>query len=153
MKQLYFALMAVLAVLTGQVSAQEAGQPAQDNTAISFLALAGSLPGATPQGDIPQSPAPAAVLAGISPEKLKTETLILFRVSGAPGSETAVRLCICNQAGREVAVLVDDLLEPDSYQVRWNGRDNSESPVSNGLYFTRLAAAGRVVTQKMTVAR
>lgn len=150
MKYLYFALMAVLAVLTGQVSA---GQPAQDNTAISFLALAGSLPGATPQGDIPQSPAPVAVLAGISPEKLKTETVILFRVSGAPGSETAVRLCICDQAGREVAVLVDDLLEPDSYQVRWNGRDNSESPVSNGLYFTRLAAAGRVVIQKMTVAR
>lgn len=164
MKSILLALFFVLAILTGQVLAQSTGSAVPVYLSSADLASAGTLP-VKPEEDVfshsdenavnyqAQSQEPVAELVGIQPEALKGETVILFQVNGAADSETAVRLCIYDPAGCEVAVLVDDLLEPDSYQVRWDGRDSSERPVSNGLYFTRLAAAGRVVTQKMTVAR
>ncbi|MBI5804668.1 hypothetical protein HZA73_01330 [candidate division TA06 bacterium] len=164
MKSILLILFFVLAILTGQTIAQSAGSDVPVSLSYADLASAGTIP-VKPAEDVfsrrdenaanyqAQSQKPVAAIVGIQPEALKNETVILFRVNGATGSETAVRLCIFDPAGCEVAVLVDDLLEPDSYQVRWDGRDGSERLVSNGLYFTRLSAAGLVVTQKMTVDR
>ena len=146
-------ILLVLIMTAGQGLAQNQVVSPLDAITPAGLVLTGALPVKPAEEDIYQSPAPVALLAGISPEKLTTETVILFRVSGAPGSETAVSLCIYDPADCEVAVLVDDLLEPDSYQVRWDGRDGNDRQVPNGLYFTRLAVAGQVITQKITVAR
>jgi len=55
-----------------------------------------------------------------------------------------VSLRIYDVLGREVAVLVDGVMEPGYYSARFEGRS-----LSSGIYFYRLVASGYVETRKM----
>jgi hypothetical protein len=71
------------------------------------------------------------------------------------GLETGkpVRLSIYDVAGREVRRLVDSDLPAGVHARDWDGRDASGSVVAAGVYFARLAAGDRVLTQKIVLTR
>lgn len=60
-------------------------------------------------------------------------------------------LAIYDVLGREVALLVDEVLAAGHYTVRWNGRDRSGQRVSSGVYFYRLQAGSYAATKKMVI--
>src|SRR5262249_31792320 len=80
----------------------------------------------------------ATVLLAPSPNPLHGSSLLRFAL--AAGGET--RLDIHDAAGRRVASLVHDTLEPGNYSVRWDGRADGGSSLGAGLYFARLIAPG-----------
>ncbi len=53
---------------------------------------------------------------------------------------SCVTLKIFNVLGQEVRTLVDEVQQPGSYMVTWNGEDNLGEEVSSGVYFYRLTA-------------
>jgi hypothetical protein len=57
-----------------------------------------------------------------------------------------VRLAVYDLLGREVAVLVNGMVEPGSHEVAFDG-----SGLSSGLYFCRLQAGGFMQTRKMVL--
>ena len=46
--------------------------------------------------------------------------------------------------GREVAELLDSLIEQGFHSIVWNPKD-----IASGIYFYRLSSGGRTVTKKM----
>jgi glycosidase len=64
-----------------------------------------------------------------------------------------VRLGVYDVAGRQVAVLQDEVRPGGSHEVRWDGADRQGHPASAGMYFVRLAAAGETRTSKITLVK
>lgn len=62
-----------------------------------------------------------------------------------PGS---VVLSVFNARGQLIRSLVNDTKAAGTYQIVWNGLDNSNRPVSSGVYFFRMEASGTVKTTK-----
>ncbi|NQV15693.1 T9SS type A sorting domain-containing protein, partial [bacterium] len=62
---------------------------------------------------------------------------------------STVVLSIYDIRGREVRTLLEGTKPPGSYEVQWNGVDNSGNPVSTGVYFCRLQAGSYSKTIKM----
>jgi len=60
-----------------------------------------------------------------------------------------VRLNVYDIRGRLVRTLVDELRQANSYQVVWDGTDNSGGAVASGVYFYRMTAGSFVQTNKM----
>jgi flagellar hook assembly protein FlgD len=50
---------------------------------------------------------------------------------------------ILSMTGQVVRTLVDQDQPPGSYQVTWDGTDNSGSPLPGGIYFCRLTTGNR----------
>jgi hypothetical protein len=67
-------------------------------------------------------------------------------LSGSEGPATNVRLAVYDLLGREVAVLVDQQMEPGSYVTRFGG-----SRLSSGVYIYRLAVGGAVVDARKMI--
>ena len=61
-----------------------------------------------------------------------------------------VTLKIYNSLGQEVVTLINHEMTAGFHTVSWNGRDNSNSQVSSGLYIYRLQAGNAVFSKKMT---
>lgn len=57
-----------------------------------------------------------------------------------------VKLSVYDLTGREIAVLVNETLEPGSYSYKWNA-----SQLSSGIYFYRINAGSFVQTKKMVL--
>jgi subtilisin family serine protease len=57
-----------------------------------------------------------------------------------------VRLAVYDPSGRLVRVLSDETLLPDSYSVRWDGKDDTGRNVASGVYFVRMTAGRGVVS-------
>jgi hypothetical protein len=53
----------------------------------------------------------------------------------------------------QVRQLLDGNFEAGSHNVIWNGLDNTNEPVSSGIYFYRLTSGDRVQTNRMTLLR
>jgi hypothetical protein len=64
-----------------------------------------------------------------------------------------VRLTIHDARGREVARLVDADLPAGAHDVVWDGCDAQGRTLPSGVYFARLASAGRLAMTKVTLAR
>lgn len=79
------------------------------------------------------------------PNPFNPETNIKFdiRESGM------VSLKIYDMLGREIAVLVNEVLSPGSKLVKWNGTNTSGSAVSSGVYFYKLETSSFIETKKM----
>lgn len=60
----------------------------------------------------------------------------------------AVRLAITDVSGREIAVLVDQSLQPGTFEVNW-----SADKYSSGVYFYSLLAEGFVQSKKMVLVK
>ncbi len=63
--------------------------------------------------------------------------------------ETAVRLVIFDVLGRQVRQLVDEIQPAGYKQVFWNGRDNSGSELSSGVYFIHLVVGQQRLIRKI----
>jgi hypothetical protein len=64
-----------------------------------------------------------------------------------------VRLSVFDVAGRKVRGLVNEVQEPDRYEVTWNGRDESGRTLASGIYFVRLETIEKTITRKIVRVR
>ncbi|MFH1865096.1 MAG: S8 family serine peptidase, partial [Candidatus Eisenbacteria bacterium] len=68
-------------------------------------------------------------------------------------TDSDVLLQVFNVAGKLVRTLVDGRLPAGRWSVAWDGVDESERPVSNGVYFYRLTTAGKTVAKRMVLVK
>jgi hypothetical protein len=96
---------------------------------------------------IPQHhPAPSSyTLHQNFPNPFNSETSIRFVLSR--GSEVA--MVIRNVLGEEIWRSKSDYQQPGTHTVRWNGKDNSGSPVSSGMYYYTVTTNGGSLTRTM----
>jgi hypothetical protein len=64
-----------------------------------------------------------------------------------------VRLAVYDVLGRRVKLLVDQEMDPGSYEVNWDGRDEYSRPGANGVYFCRMQVGQFCVSRKLILAR
>ncbi|UCH63249.1 MAG: T9SS type A sorting domain-containing protein [Fidelibacterota bacterium] len=64
---------------------------------------------------------------------------------------TEVTLVVYDILGREVARLVDGLIEPGYHQAQWNGRNQLGHSVPSGIYIARLVTTGYSKAIKMVL--
>jgi hypothetical protein len=60
-----------------------------------------------------------------------------------------ISLKIYNLLGQEVRTLADEVQEPGSYTVTWNGRDKSGAELPSGVYFYQLKSGTVIETKQM----
>jgi hypothetical protein len=102
-------------------------------------------PAAEQIGQEEQLAAPASFgLEQNYPNPFNPSTEIRYQLA-APGQ---VSLKIFNMIGQEVAVLVNDVQQAGSHQVRWDA-----GALPSGNYFYRLDAGGAVSTKRMTLVK
>jgi hypothetical protein len=77
------------------------------------------------------------------------------RIKYTVGSKNAkpVTLRIYNVLGQLVRTLVDEPKEPGTYEVIWDGKDESGDQVASGVYFYKLEAEDFSQTKKMVLIR
>jgi hypothetical protein len=63
----------------------------------------------------------------------------------------SVSLAIFNMLGQKVATIVNEMQEPGSYSVRWNGRDDFGTTAPSGIYFYQLSVGGSTSTRSMVL--
>jgi hypothetical protein len=62
----------------------------------------------------------------------------LTKIAFALPRECKVSLFVYNVTGRRVRTLIDEKMKPGDYNLKWDGRDNQNKQLSNGIYFYRL---------------
>jgi hypothetical protein len=84
------------------------------------------------------------------PNPFNPATSIKFALPdvNSDGAAVNVKLSVYDVVGQEVAVLINDMLEPDSYRVEFNGTN-----ISSGIYFYRLTAGSFIETKKMMLVK
>jgi cyanophycinase len=87
------------------------------------------------------------------PNPFNPSTSIAYRVGGAESGvwglgSRMVRLSVFDLLGREVAVLVNEMKAPGSYEVRWNATFHS-----SGVYIYKLTAGNYVESRRMILMR
>ncbi len=79
------------------------------------------------------------------PNPFNPTTTISFEIP----YKTHAALTIHNILGQEVAQLIDKDLPAGTYNVKWNGTDNSNKPLASGVYLYRLATDEAMYSKKM----
>jgi len=90
------------------------------------------------------------------PNPFNPETKIRFDIpasspllGGVPaGRGGVVSLKIYDPLGKEIATLINEQLQPGSYEIKWNA-----SAFPSGIYFYRLESAGYSITKKMLIVK
>ncbi len=59
-----------------------------------------------------------------------------------------VHIAVYDVSGRRVRILVDEVQEPNRYQITWDGRDDHGNELASGIYFIRYRAAAYQFTKK-----
>jgi hypothetical protein len=95
------------------------------------------------------TPSPAALLVGNTPNPFDNTTDVAYRVA----SPTHVQLRVYDASGRRVKDLRDGMVPPGAYTANWDGTDEAGHRVASGVYFCRLLASGVTQTHKMLVIR
>ena len=143
----------LVAMLTGTGYADAAGEPYYYK--LSAVDVHGNESGfalVQPAGtvDVPGSGVPRELwLARATPNPMRDAATLRF---GLPRAGR-VSLAVFDQQGRRVRSLRDGALEAGEHAVRWDGRDEGGRAVASGLYFVRLEAAGRTLTQRLAAVR
>ncbi|NIT61380.1 MAG: T9SS type A sorting domain-containing protein, partial [Aliifodinibius sp.] len=60
-----------------------------------------------------------------------------------------VKLEIFNVLGQRVKTLINEKLNPDEYEIKWDGKNDSGKLLGSGIYFYRLKAGDYVKSRKM----
>jgi hypothetical protein len=68
-------------------------------------------------------------------------------------AKTHTRLSVYNILGQRVRVLVDDVQDPGSHLVHWDGHNDRDLPVASGVYFYRIEAGSDQAIRKMVMMR
>jgi hypothetical protein len=61
-----------------------------------------------------------------------------------------LELALYNRLGQKVKALADDAVAQGSYQILWDGSDESGRPVASGIYFCILQADGKSLSRTLT---
>ncbi len=91
----------------------------------------------------------AFTLSQNAPNPFNPSTTINYQVPD--GRNELVSLKVYDISGRLIATLVNEIREPGTYSVFWNGTDSSGRQVSSGVYFYRMAAGDFIQTRKMVL--
>jgi hypothetical protein len=83
------------------------------------------------------------------PNPFNASTNVAFSLS----QEGRASLTIFDLLGRRVRGLLDKNLQSGSYQITWDGKDESGMDVPSGAYFYRLMAGSNEETKRMTLIR
>ena len=86
-----------------------------------------------------------------SPNPFNPSTAIRFTVPDGPS--LAVSLKVFDLRGKLIRTLADELKQAGTYQVIWNGTNDSGRQVSSGVYFYRMQAGEFVQTRKMVLVK
>ena len=100
-------------------------------------AVNGSVSSINPNGEETSLPNEFALLQNY-PNPFNPNTVIKFSVPVA----SEVSITIYNLLGQKVNTLINSEVTPGSYNVEWNGTDNSGMKVSSGIYLYKLKANG-----------
>ncbi|MFA6570211.1 MAG: hypothetical protein WCT77_03145, partial [Bacteroidota bacterium] len=84
-----------------------------------------------------------------SPNPFSTETQITFIVQ----EKSPVKIDIIDLCGNIVTTLVDKELNPQTYSVYWDGKNNQGVSLLNGMYLCRMIVGSDVKIQKMLLIR
>jgi hypothetical protein len=98
--------------------------------------------------DLPSPPAGRQLEQNV-PNPFNPSTTIGFAVA-APGRVT---LAVYDIAGKQVRVLVDDIMQASRCKVTWDGKDGRGRAVASGLYFYKLVTEQGSETRKMILLR
>jgi len=79
------------------------------------------------------------------PNPFNTETTIKYDIK----ENTRTVIKIYNLQGQEIKTLINEYKYAGSYYVKWNGRDNSGSIVSSGIYICTMKANKYVKSIKL----
>ena len=79
------------------------------------------------------------------PNPFNAGTMIHFTIS----ESESVALKIYNVVGKEIRTLVEEWMPAGSYTLRWDGKNNSGSPVSTGIYMMTLEMRHEIISRKM----
>lgn len=63
------------------------------------------------------------------------------------------RIAIYNVAGRLIRLLAEGPMDPGLHSLEWDGKDQQGQDVGAGVYIAKLQAGGKVLTQKMVLAK
>jgi len=83
------------------------------------------------------------------PNPFNPTTNIKFQIS-EPGF---TELKIFDLLGKEVRTIVNENMPPGSYNVNWDGKDNTNRQLSSGVYLYRLKSGNLVQTKKLILLR
>lgn len=79
------------------------------------------------------------------PNPFNPTTTISFSLA----TSEKVELTIYNVKGQKVKTLCKGRMDAAKHSMLWNGKDNSNNPVSSGIYFYKLKSSGKESTHKM----
>ncbi|MFC1898287.1 C25 family cysteine peptidase [Candidatus Cloacimonadota bacterium] len=79
------------------------------------------------------------------PNPFNPDTTISYSIP----SDGKIELAIFNMKGQKVKQLVHDIQVAGSYSINWNGKDNSGSLVSSGIYFYQITTSEKSLKRKM----
>lgn len=96
-----------------------------------------------------ESAAPRFALHANRPNPFNPRTEIAFELS----QRQRARLDVYDVGGRHVRTLVDEVREPGTHRVIWDGTDGSGRAVASGIYLYRLRGDTRTLTRRMLLLR
>ncbi len=83
------------------------------------------------------------------PNPFNVQTTISFTIK----ERSAVKLSVYDLLGREVCILVNDILEPGVKQCNWDGRNASGKNLASGIYFLFFQQGNSTYCRKMILTR
>jgi len=81
------------------------------------------------------------------PNPFKQSTAIDYQIS----EKRLVNLSVYNIAGQKVKTLINEIINPGFYRVKWDGRDDKGQKVAGGVYFYRFTSDKKYTVKKMVV--
>jgi len=79
------------------------------------------------------------------PNPFNPETNIEYQVK----SSARVSITIYDVQGKRVKMLADDFRQPGSYNIKWNGINESGTQVPSGVYFIRISAGNETLNHRI----
>jgi len=83
------------------------------------------------------------------PNPFLSSTEISYKVA----TKTHVSLKIYNSAGELIRILIDNKLEPGNYATIWDGKNDKDEAMPNGIYLYRLNEGDKTITKKLVLVR
>jgi hypothetical protein len=83
------------------------------------------------------------------PNPFNPSTEIHYQIS----RQSDVDIQIYNLLGQMIYTFAEGKKEPGFYSIRWNGCDQTNTPLSSGIYYYRILTGNEVVQGKMTLLR